>query len=234
MLLSVIMPLYNEQETVAEIVEKVLALPLDLELIMINNASTDNTGQIISQFSNHDNIKIIKREQNIGKGDAVVAGLELATGKYTIIQDGDLEYDPNDIVKMVESAEKKNAFALFGSRILNRGSGISYYRYLWGGKLLTLIANILYFNGITDESTCYKMVRTDLMKSLKLECKRFEFCPELVAKLGRNKIKIHEIPIAYYPRKFEEGKKIRWVDGVEAIWSLLKYRFKPVPKFRAK
>jgi len=234
MLLSVIMPLYNEQETVAEITEKVLALPLDLELIIIDNASTDNTNQIIKQFAECDNVKIIKREENIGKGDAVVAGLELATGKYTIIQDGDLEYDPNDIVKMVKTAEEKKAQAMFGSRILNQGSGISYYRYLWGGKLLTLIARLLFFNGITDESTCYKMVTTDLMKGLKLECKRFEFCPELVAKLGRNGIKIHEIPIAYYPRKFEDGKKIRWIDGVEAIWALLKYRFIPVPKFRIK
>ncbi|MCP4706899.1 MAG: glycosyltransferase family 2 protein, partial [candidate division Zixibacteria bacterium] len=200
------MPLYNEQETVAEITEKVLALPLELELIIIDNASTDNTGQIIAQFASRNNVKIIKREHNIGKGDAVVAGLEFATGKYTIIQDGDLEYDPNDIVKMVNSAEEKNAKAMFGSRILNQGSGISYYRYLWGGKLLTLIARLLFFNGITDESTCYKMVTTDLMKGLKLECKRFEFCPELVAKLGRNNIKIHEIPIAYYPRKFEDGK----------------------------
>jgi len=228
------MPLYNEQETVAKIVNKVLELPLDLELIIIDNASTDNTGQIIAEFSNRDNVKIIKREKNIGKGDAVVAGLELASGKYTIIQDGDLEYDPKDIVKMVNKAEEKKALALFGSRALNQRSGISYYRYLWGGKLLTIIARILYFNGITDESTCYKMVRTDLIKSLELECKRFEFCPELVAKLGRNGIKIHEIPIAYYPRKFEDGKKIRWIDGVEAIWSLLKYRFKPVPKFRVK
>ncbi|RKX17991.1 MAG: glycosyltransferase family 2 protein, partial [Candidatus Zixiibacteriota bacterium] len=234
MLLSVLMPLYNEQETVAEIVEKVLALPLDLELIMIDNASTDKTGQIIAKFSNRKNVRIIKREKNIGKGDAVVAGLELATGKYTVIQDGDLEYDPNDIVKMVDKAEEKKALAIFGSRILNQGSGISYYRYLWGGKLLTLVARLLYFNGITDESTCYKMVSTDLMKSLKLECERFEFCPEVVAKLGRNGIKIFEIPIAYYPRKFEEGKKIRWIDGVEAIWCLLKYRFKSVPKFSAK
>lgn len=228
------MPLYNEQATAAEIIGKVLALPLDLELIIIDNASTDNTGQIISQYANRDNVRIINREKNIGKGDAVVAGLEYATGKYTVIQDGDLEYDPNDIVKMINIAEEKNSQAIFGSRILNQGSGISYYRYLWGGKLLTLVANILYFNGITDESTCYKMVNTELMKCLKLECQRFEFCPELVAKLGRNKIKIDEIPIAYYPRKFEEGKKIRWIDGVEAIWILLKYRFKSVPKFSVK
>jgi len=234
MLLSVIMPLYNEEKTVAEIVNKVLALPLDLELIIVDNSSTDNTGQVVREFASNNNVTIVKREKNIGKGDAVIAGLEYATGKYTVIQDGDLEYDPADIVSMVEAAEKENAVALFGSRILNRESGISYYRYLWGGKLLTLIANLLYFRGITDESTCYKMVRTDLLKALKLECRRFEFCPELIAKLGRNSITIHEIPISYYPRKFEEGKKIRWIDGVEAIWTLIKYRFKSVPKFPAK
>jgi len=230
MLLTVIMPLYNEEETVAEIIKKVLALPLDLEIIIIDNASTDNTGKIIQQFINLDNVKTLKKEINIGKGDAVVTGLKHASGKYTVIQDGDLEYDPEDIVKMVELAERENALAVFGSRILGGGSGISYQRYLWGGKLLTWIANILYWSNITDESTCYKMVRTDVMKALKLESLRFEFCPELVAKLGRNGIRIHEIPISYHPRKFEEGKKIRWIDGAEAIWVLIKYRFKSVAK----
>ena len=224
------MPLYNEEESVEAIINKVLALPLELELIIIDNASTDDTGQIIKQFASLSNVTLIKREKNIGKGDAVVAGLHYAEGDYTIIQDGDLEYDPGDIVKMVKAAVKKKADVVFGSRILNRGSGISYYRYLWGGKLLTFIANLFYGVGITDESTCYKMVRTDLMKKLNLECKRFEFCPELVAKIGRNKIRIHEIPISYNPRKFEDGKKIRWIDGAEGIWTLIKYRFKSVPK----
>jgi len=228
------MPLYNEEETAVEIIQKVLALPIDLELIIVDNASVDNTGNVIREFESRDNVKIIKREKNIGKGDAVIAGLQHACGKYTVIQDGDLEYNPKDIVTMVETAEKNGALAVFGSRILSQTSGISYYRYLWGGKLLTLIANMLFFTGITDESTCYKMVRTDLMKALGLECQRFEFCPELVAKLARNSVKIYEIPISYYPRKFEEGKKIRWVDGAEAIWTLIKYRIKPVAKFPVK
>lgn len=232
MILSVIMPLYNEETTVVEIVEKVLALPLDLELIMIDNASADRTAELIEPYKDRDNVTVLTRPVNIGKGDAVAAAIPHASGKYTIIQDGDLEYDPNDIVHMVELAEQKKAEAVFGSRILNRQSGISYYRYLWGGKLLTFVANLLFGIGITDESTCYKMIRTDILKQLNISSQRFEFCPELVAKLARNKIKIYELPISYYPRKFEEGKKIRGIDGAEAIWTLLKYRLKPLADFR--
>lgn len=204
---------------------------MELELIIINNGSKDSTGQIIRQFNDRPNVKIIDREKNVGKGDAIIAGLNFARGKYTVIQDGDLEYNPADIVRMVEMAEKSKALAVFGSRILNPQAGISYQRYLWGGKLLTYLANLLYGVKITDESTCYKMVCTDVMKSFNLECKRFAFCPELVAKLGRNKIKIFEIPISYKPRSFIEGKKIRWIDGAEAIWTLFKYRFKPISGF---
>jgi glycosyltransferase involved in cell wall biosynthesis len=225
------MPLYNEEKTVAEIIKKILDLPLDLELIIINNGSNDGTGMIISQFAELPNVRIINKEKNVGKGDAIVAGLQFAQGEYSIIQDGDLEYEPRDILRMIELAEKEKAPAVFGSRILNPRAGISYRRYLWGGKLLTAFANLLFSSGITDESTCYKMVRTDIIKKLNLECRRFEFCPELVAKLGRNQIKIREVPISYHPRSFEEGKKIRWRDGLEAIWTLLKYRFKSLSDF---
>jgi glycosyltransferase involved in cell wall biosynthesis len=234
MLLTILMPLYNEEATVEQIIEKVLNLEIDLELIIINNGSTDDTGRIIQKFGQRENVTIIKKEKNIGKGDAIKTGLKLARGKYTIIQDGDLEYEPGDIPKMIELAEKKQAPAVFGSRILNPHAGISYRRYLWGGKLLTTLANLLFRVGITDESTCYKMVRTDILKGLNLECRRFEFCPEVIAKLGRNKVKILEIPIRYNPRKFEEGKKISWKDGVQAIWTLLKYRLKPFSKIRIK
>jgi dolichol-phosphate mannosyltransferase len=234
MLLSVLMPLYNEEKTAAQIIKQVLHIPLDLELIIINNGSGDSTGRIIRRFEERPNVKIIEKEMNIGKGDAIIEGLKSVRGKYTVIQDGDLEYDPNDLIKMVKLAEAKDALAVFGSRILNPQSGISYSRYLWGGKLLTLVANFLFGVGITDESTCYKMVRTDIMRQLNLRCKRFEFCPELVAKLGRNRIKIYEIPISYRPRKFEEGKKIRWFDGAEAVWTLLKYRLQPLRNFSVK
>ncbi len=234
MLLTIIMPLYNEEATAAAIIEKVLALPLEKELIIVNNASTDRTREIIGSYGENTAVRIIERPSNIGKGEAVTEAIPLARGKFTVIQDGDLEYDPVDLIKMVELAETRKARAVFGSRILNRQSGISYYRYLWGGKLLTFIANFLFRAGITDESTCYKMVRTDILKQLNIRSQRFEFCPELVAKLARNRIKIEEIPISYFPRKFEDGKKIRWHDGAEAIWTLLKYRFQPLAGFAVK
>ena len=234
MLVSIIMPLYNEATTADKIITKVLGLKLDLELIIVNNGSTDNTSEVIGHFKDKPNVKIIEKSSNIGKGDGVAEGLKYATGKYTVIQDGDLEYDPGDIVRMTQLAEEKKALAVFGSRILNPQAGISYRRYLWGGKLLTLLANLLFRVNITDESTCYKMVRTDIFKAMHLESRRFEFCPEVVAKLGRNKIKIHEIPIVYRPRNFQEGKKIRWIDGLEAIWTLVKYRLTPFSKISIK
>jgi hypothetical protein len=124
-------------------------------------------------------------------------------------------------------ARQRNADAVFGSRTRSSRAGISYLRYYWGGRLLTALANILYNIKISDESTCYKLIRTELLKSLNLTCRRFEFCPEVVAKLGKRKIKIYEIPISYTPRKMEDGKKIRWYDGAIAIWTLIKYRLLP-------
>jgi glycosyltransferase involved in cell wall biosynthesis len=224
------MPLYNEKATAGIIIEKVLALDIELELIIINNGSTDGTSEVIRQYAKRSNVRIIDKHENIGKGDGIITGVEYATGKYTVIQDGDLEYDPNDFLKMIELAETKKALAVFGSRTLNPDSGISYNRYLWGGKLLTFVANLLFNVGITDESTCYKMLRTDILKTMNLESRQFEFCPEVVGKLGRNKIKIYEVPVNYYPRKFEEGKKIRWTDGVTAIATLIKYRLQPFSK----
>ncbi len=228
------MPLYNEETTAAQIINEVLKLNLDLELIIINNGSTDGTKEILKSFVDRPNVRIIENERNIGKGDGIIVGLEYATGKYTVIQDGDLEYDPQELVKMVKVAEDNKAGAVFGSRIMNPASGVSYQRYLLGGKLLTFLANLLFRVNITDESTCYKMIRTDIIKGMNLVSRRFEFCPEVVAKLGRNKIKIHEIPISYKPRKFEGGKKINLKDGVQAIWTLFKYRLQPFSKVAIK
>ncbi len=234
MILTILMPLYNEEATAAEIIESILKLDIELELIIVNNGSTDRTGEIIREYKNRPKVQLIENSRNIGKGDGIIAGLKFATGKFTVIQDGDLEYDPKDLRTMVDLAEKQQALAVFGSRILNPDSGISYNRYLWGGKLLTLAANLLFGVNISDESTCYKMIRTDILKAMNLESRRFEFCPEVVAKLGRNKIKIYEIPISYRPRKFEEGKKIRWTDGVQALLTLLKYRLQPFKKLAIK
>lgn len=223
--LSIIVPVFNEEKTLVEILDRLTTLPVDKEIIVVDDASRDGSPAIMQRYADAGRIVLLNHPVNRGKGAAIVTGLAVATGDYTIIQDADLEYDPDDILTMLAEAKKNNAPAVFGSRVRNVASGISYRRYYWGGRLLTFLANLLYRVNITDESTCYKMVRTDLMKSLGLTCRRFEFCPELVAKLGRRKIPIREIPIRYNPRKMEEGKKIRWHDGAMAIWTLLRFRF---------
>ena len=225
--LSIIVTVFNEERTLRQILDRLVALPIDKEIIAVDDASRDSSPSILREYADRGALILLGHTANQGKGAAIRTGLAAARGEYTVIQDADLEYDPSDIVTMLQTARDRNAEAVFGSRIMGASSGISYRRYYWGGRLLTLLANLLYPVRISDESTCYKMVRTDLMKSLGLTCRRFEFCPELVAKLGRRKIPIVEIPIRYSPRKIEEGKKIRWHDGAIAIWTLLKYRLLP-------
>jgi dolichol-phosphate mannosyltransferase len=225
MQLSIIVPVYNEEKSLAVILERLLALDVDKEIIAVDDGSHDRSPEILHKLADEKKIVYIRHEKNQGKGAAIVTGLTRAAGEYVVIQDADLEYDPTDIVKMLATARRHNADAVFGSRTHNPQSGISYRRYYWGGRFLTFLANLLYRVNISDESTCYKMVRGDLIKSLHLTCRRFEFCPELVAKLGRKKVPIFEVPIAYFPRTMDEGKKIRWHDGAIAIWTLLKYRF---------
>lgn len=225
MRLSVIIPAYNEADTIAEIVKRVAALPLDKEIIVVNDGSVDRTAAILASLGGEISFTVLSHETNRGKGAAIRTGLACATGDYTVIQDADLEYNPADLLTMLDTAQSHQANAVFGSRIRGPAAGISYRRYYWGGRLLTLLANLLYGLRITDESTGYKMVRTDLLRELGLQCDRFDFCPEVVAKLGRRGVKIYEIPIEYRPRKMGQGKKIRWYDGAAAIWTLLKYRF---------
>ena len=225
MLLSCLVPVYNEESTLPQLMEKLLVLPGQLQIIAIDDASTDQSSRILKSLADEGKITLIRHEVNQGKGAAIRSGLKLAEGLYTVIQDADLEYDPEDILKMLGVARENDAEAVFGSRNLNSHAEHSYRRYYLGGRLLTVLANFLYGINISDESTCYKMVKTELMKSLNLTCRRFEFCPELVAKLALRKVKIYEIPIHYHPRKMTEGKKIRWQDGAQAIVTLIKYRF---------
>jgi dolichol-phosphate mannosyltransferase len=223
--LSIIVPVYNEQATLEIILAKLLALPVDKEIITVDDCSGDGSPRILQEYADSGKIVFLRHAENRGKGAAIRTGLARAVGRYTIIQDADLEYEPSDMLTMLELARRQNADAVFGSRILHPDAGISYRRYYWGGRFLTMLANLLYGVGITDESTCYKMVRTELLQSLNLTCRRFEFCPELVAKLGRRRMTIYEVPIHYRPRKIGEGKKIRWHDGLVAIWTLIRNRF---------
>lgn len=227
MKLSIIIPVFNEERTIEEIIKKIniLTLPVEKEIIIVNDGSFDNTGSQLKNLKEKYSFILLDHKKNEGKGMAIRTGINEATGDFLIIQDADLEYDPNDYIKLLIPFLEYGAEVVYGSRSLgkNKRGHLSFYL---GGKALTVIANLLYGLGITDESTCYKAFKTDLIKKIKLESKGFEFCPEITAKIGRMGIKIYEVPISYNARKKKEGKKIKWKDGFIAIWTLLKYKFK--------
>jgi len=228
--ISIIIPVYNEKSTIGKILEKIDKVDLgetEKEVILVDDYSTDGSREILRRLENK--YAVIYHEKNRGKGRAIRSGLEKATGDWVIIQDADLEYDPEDYKKLLAKIQEPDAEAVYGSRRLysnyfsDRHSG---HIFALGGIFLTWLTNLLYNANITDEPTCYKMFKTDLIKNLNLRCERFEFCPEVTAKIAKRKIKIHEVPINYYPRHKDEGKKINWRDGLEAIWTLIKYKFK--------
>jgi dolichol-phosphate mannosyltransferase len=230
MRLSIVIPAYNEEATLEALLERVHTLdlfPIEKEIIIVNDGSRDRTLEIASVYAtNHQNITVLSHEHNRGKGAAVRTGFAHATGEYVVVQDADLEYDPNDFRAMLALAQEKNAGAVYGSRRLplpgqpqKRGK---WYYYL-GGVTLTYLANIIYDTRITDEPTCYKMIRGDVLKEIPLVSNGFEFCPEITAKIAKRGIYIYEVPIHYNPRDKAHGKKIRAQDGIIAIWTLLRY-----------
>jgi dolichol-phosphate mannosyltransferase len=228
---SVIIPVYNEVGTLEECLRRIKAVLLpdvQLELVVVNDGSTDGSEALIESLRTSllQNALIIHKAKNEGKGAALRKGFEVATGEITLIQDADLEYDPNDYSALLQPILDGQARVVYGSRILHpENKTHSALRFYFGGKLVTLVTNILYGSKITDEPTCYKVFKTPILKQLDLTCMRFEFCPEVTAKLLMRGVKIHEVPIRYYPRKPEDGKKIGWFDGVEAVWTLFRLRF---------
>jgi len=231
-MLSVIMPAYNEKETILEILKKVKKVPIKKEIIVIDDFSKDGTREILKKIKDKD-IRILYHEKNYGKGRAVRTGIREAKGDIIIIQDADLEYDPNDYLKLVKPIQKGKADVVYGTRFPKKRGHPSvtkpYYPlfnpFYIANKILTMTTNILYNSNITDEPTCYKVFKSDILKSINLKCERFEFCPEVTAKVRKKGIKILELPISYYPRTIKQGKKINWRDGIEALWTLIKYRF---------
>jgi len=223
--LSICVPVYNEEKTVRELLDKVLAVPLDKEVIVVDDGSTDKTAEVLQEYIGNPLVKIIVK-QNGGKGTALREAFKQVSGDYVVIQDADLEYSPNDFVAMLEVAKKTNSLVVYGSRFLNKKTTPDVLKNLLASRLLSTIVGVLYGQFISDESTCYKLFRTDLLKSVDLVCKRFEFCPEITAKILKRGIKITEVPISFYPREAGDGKKIHYLrDGLEAVITLLKYRF---------
>ncbi|MCK4511968.1 glycosyltransferase family 2 protein [bacterium] len=227
MTLSIIVPVYNEQSTVEDLLERVLASPLHPEIVVVDDGSSDHTLEILERYREHPNVCVVTHEENLGKGAAVRTGIDHVTGDIVLIQDADLEYDPDDYDAMVAPFSDPDVQVVYGSRRLLSSNPTGSWMFLMGGTSLTWITNTLYRTGITDEPTCYKAFRTELLRSLPLKCERFEFCPEVTALVARRGIRIHEVPIRYAPRGRRNGKKIGVGDWLEAVHTLLKYRFAP-------
>jgi dolichol-phosphate mannosyltransferase len=219
---SVIVPVYNEIPHVDEILLAIHASPVKKEIIIVDDGSSDGTREKLQAMPLADDVTVVFHEKNCGKGAAIRTALEYARGEYVLIQDSDLEYDPQDYPALLRPLEQRQANVVYGVRPDRPERGL---RFFLGAKLLTHLANLLYGAGIHDEATCYKLFRRSLIAQIDLECRRFEFCPEVTAKLCRMGEKIAEVPIAYTPRSAGEGKKIRHADGWLAIWTLLRYRF---------
>ena len=240
MKLSVIVPAYNEERYIGRVLKKLKSLnlkslKLGREIIVVNDGSSDRTASIASSFCGR-GIRLINLRKNRGKGAAIRAGLKEATGSIIIIQDADLEYNPDEIIDVIRPIADRKAAVVYGSRYLNhlqkarhkvflKTHKRSCFAFYLGGRALTFFTNLLYGTGITDEATCYKAFRAELIKSLDLKCVGFEFCPEVTAKVAKLGYRILEVPITYKPRSFNEGKKINFKDGIEALWTLLRLRF---------
>ncbi len=221
---SVIVPVYNEAAHLDSLLQAIHASPVKKEIIIVDDGSTDGTREKLQAMPPMDGVTVVFHEKNCGKGAAIRTALAYARGEYVLIQDSDLEYDPQDYPALIAPLEAGRANVVYGVRPDRPERGL---RFFLGAKLLTHLTNLLYAAGIHDEATCYKVVRRSLLSQLQLECRRFEFCPEVTAKLCRMGEKIKEVPIQYHPRSAVEGKKIRHSDGLQAIWTLIRYRFTP-------
>ncbi|NLO73314.1 MAG: glycosyltransferase family 2 protein [candidate division WS1 bacterium] len=225
MLLSVIMPVYNEAATVEEIVCRVLAEPHEKELIIVDDGSTDGTSELLQHLaSGEPRIRLLRQDPNQGKGAAVRRGLEEARGDILLIQDADLEYDPADYSILLKPIEEGRADAVYGSRFLGVHRAFLFW-HLVGNRFLTFLTNLLYNATLTDMETCYKAIRREFLEGVRLRSNTFDIEPEITAKLLKRRARLYEVPISYYGRDFSEGKKIHWHDGLRALWTLLKYRF---------
>jgi len=226
---SVIVPVYNEVAHLDELLQAVLASPAKKEVIIVDDGSTDGTREKLRNLAPMENVTIVFHEENYGKGASIRTALNYARGEFVLIQDSDLEYDPKDYPALLRPLQEGKANVVYGVRPDRPERGL---RFFLGAKFLTHLTNLLYGAGIHDEATCYKVFRRSTLMQIQLGCRRFEFCPEVTAKLCRMGEPIAEVPIHYSPRSADEGKKIRYSDGWLAIWTLVRYRFAPSRAWR--
>jgi glycosyltransferase involved in cell wall biosynthesis len=225
---SIVVPVCNEVRQIADLMRRMQQAPLPpfmkKEIIVVDDASTDGTREFLREMPCTANLKVIFHERNRGKGAAIRTALEAARGDFVLIQDADLEYDPEDYPALLTPLAHNQANVVYGVRPDRPERGFACY---FGAKVMTAVTNLLFRAGIHDEATCYKAFRRSLLRGIKLNCERFEFCPEVTAKVSRLGERIHEVPISYHPRTRAEGKKIRWIDGVAALCALFRYRLEP-------
>jgi glycosyltransferase involved in cell wall biosynthesis len=223
-LLSVVMPAFNERETIEEIIRRVLAVPLRIELVVVDDASTDGTRDVLQALASALAFKLLLQPFNRGKGAALTRGFAEVTGDIVVIQDADLEYSPEEYPDLIELICTGRADVVYGSRFIGRHRVFLFTHFL-GNRLLTLLTNVLFNTMLTDMETCFKAMRIDVLRSMTLRSERFGIEPELTAKIFKRGFRVYEVPITYDGRGYEEGKKITWKDGIVAVWTLFKYRF---------
>ena len=225
MILSVVIPCYNESATIRNIVAAVMASPVvNLEIIIVDDSSDDGTRDILRKELEPKVAKVIYHGHNMGKGAALRSGIAAATGDFVVIQDADMEYDPQEYTLLLEPLLNNKADVVFGSRFMsNRPHRVLYYWHSVGNMFLTRLSNMFTNLNLTDMETCYKMFRRDIVQNINIEENRFGFEPEITAKISKKRIRIYEVGISYYGRTYEEGKKINWKDGFRAIYCIIKY-----------
>lgn len=223
--ISIIIPVFNERNTLQEVVRRCRAadLPCPREIVIIDDGSSDGSDQIARGLEDS-TVRAVLQGRNQGKGAAVRKGIEVANGDYILIQDADLEYDPDDWQKLVAPVMAGKATVVYGSRFTGERRNMMFWHWV-GNRMLSFVTNVLYNTTLSDMETCYKLAPAEVLRSLGLKANRFDIEPEMTAKLLRKRIRIYEVPISYAGREFEEGKKITWRDGFSALWTLVKYRF---------
>ena len=221
---SVIVPVYNEKATIQQVIELLQQTPYSKEIIIVDDCSIDGTREILQQTPWPENVQIYYHAKNMGKGAGIRTGVQHATKEVIVIQDADLEYDPNDLAVVLKPIADGKADVVYGSRFLGIHRAFLFWHYL-GNKLLTLLTNILYNNMLTDMETGYKAFRAPILKSITIRSNRFDFEPEITAKVLKHRYRIYEVPIYYAGRDYAEGKKITWRDAFPALWALIKFRF---------